>query len=579
MLRLILLVVASLAMGFAHAEVAGAQTAPDATISGSVFLDTNGNGLLDSGEQPGAGVSLRVSKDNGPPRRTPLPSFTVVADQQGNFSVADVYPTSIQYGWRICPASDTSWWITGLNEPGGSTHDGCFGVYVLSGQNHFSLGVQSLADQSSAAASLVASGFADHNRNGIQDAEDTPLPVGTRLILTGPEPNANRSSYSDNNLVMHWGTVFAPAAGYAWRLCLDGSPPNDPDRFEITSVTPGGTPAGNGCWNVTIAPGENHWSIGFYDTLQPEGTPTPTMTPTPEPTEVPFGMRLVLDCDPAQDGVQASCALTLGETAAVDVDVLLINDSAGDQLMVAIGAVVSADSSRLSAPQFPAAGVLDNPDPNPEFLAAGLDCTDNQITRYGEALLGCYSGGATVPIAASSTTKIGTIHYVVPDGASPGAAALAFETGDFSDSTFDDRLCPGGGNHHVFSACSGATITLLAPATITPTPTATTAARSTATPTSSEQSGGGPNGITGITIPIDTGGSSQTLALAQDGVAGPGTGPATGVLGASIRPPNAGNGPAGSGTAAHAAGGTWFGLALLLASAGAAGIAATLRRT
>lgn len=131
----------------------------------------------------------------------------------------------------------------------------------------------------------------------------------------------------------------------------------------------------------------------------------------------------------------------------------------------------------------------------------------------------------------------------------------------------------------MFSACSGATITLLAPATITPTPTATTAARSTATPTSSEQSGGGPNGITGITIPIDTGGSSQTLALAQDGVAGPGTGPATGVLGASIRPPNAGNGPAGSGTAAHAAGGTWFGLALLLASAGAAGIAATLRRT
>jgi hypothetical protein len=347
-----------------------------------VYSDTNGNGVRDAGEAVIPRVDIRLKLDG----RFPDDSRPATTDDQGEVSWLDAFATPLQGRWVFCPSDADHWWVTGVTPDFGESN-GCGSAGIVAGPNEFAIGLQDMSQQSAAGATLVADGFADHNRNGVQDTDDTPLPVDTRLFLTGPEPNANRSSYSDNNLVMHWGTVFAPAPGYAWKLCLDESPPNDADRFEITSVTPGGTAAGDGCWDVTIAPGENHWSIGFYDRVQPEGTPTPTMTPTATATPVTKALTMSLDCDPGQAGVQPACDVQPG-TTDVDVDLELVN-GLPDAISFATfdGWIKDGDASRLDAPEFPAAGVRGNPGVGEQLIDYGVSCAPPPRTHDSGAAL------------------------------------------------------------------------------------------------------------------------------------------------------------------------------------------------
>lgn len=545
-----------------------------ASYSGVVYLDTNGNGVQDSGETPVANLAFTMVNDE---EQDITHTFTTAAD--GTFRLDNLLSEYRRYGWTLCPTG--TWWITGaLDSYYRPDVNGCRFPIMNPGENVTAIGVQDMAAQSTAPATLSATGFADHNRDGDQDAGETAFAVDTRLLLTGPTPNDTRYSIFDEATgVMQWRPVFAPATGYAWTVCVPRPTGLDPERYEITSVTPGGSPAENGCWNLTIAPGENKLVFGFYDRLQPEGTPTPTMTPTPAPTEVPLGMRMALDCDPSQAGVQSSCDVTLGLTTNVDVDVLLVNDSAGDQAMAAVGLRVQTDRTRLFPPPFPEAGTLSNPDVNPDFLTRGMQCfspgpfNEGPYHQDGRSYVGCFSGTNTVPIPEGSTTRIATIHYVVVDGAAAGAVNLTIPEGDFADETLDDRACPGWpGYGHVLAACTGATITLVAAATATPSPTATLTVTATPAQSALVQSTSTPRPASANAAASSARVVNHMNPAVAGGVAPVVSTPRVGVLGASIRPPNAGDGGGAS-----SGGGTWGAVAVLLGIAGCGAVVAAWR--
>jgi hypothetical protein len=251
---------------------------------------------------------------------------------------------------------------------------------------------------------------------------------------------------------------------------------------------------------------------------------------------------------------------------------------------------VQTDRARLYPPPFPEAGVVGNPDVNPALPAAGFVCNGpppwNERNGDGVSHFGCYSGATTFAIPQGSTLRLATIHYVVPAGATAGGVTLALtDYPVYGDAGFTAYYCPSDRADERYQlkllSCDNATVTLLAPATATPSPTATPsateAAQATATPTTAHQSArsNADSGTTADGANAGATGGAQPVSLAQAaGVVPAATrGPATGVLGASIRPPNAGSGPG-----AHSNGGTWFGLTLLLGFGGVAAVAATWRR-
>lgn len=560
---------------FATATLGRAAEAKEpGSFSGIVYYDNNGNGVQDAGEPVAPNVALTMTIDHFQPETR---AFT--SGQDGSFRIENLYPEMRVFGWTLCPADANQWWITAAS---GSSYrpdlEGCPRIQILSGENVSSIGVQDMAAQSVGAATLTATGFADHNRDGVEQAGETPFSVETQLLLTGPTPNGTRYSVTDSRGVMRWGPVFAPATGYAWTVCVPRPTGLDPERYEITSVTPGGSPAENGCWNLTIAPGENTLVFGFYDRLQPEGTPTPTMTATPEPTPVPLGMRMVIDCDPSQAGVQSSCDVTLGSQSNVGVDVLLINDSAGEQHMVAAGVgVQTTDRARLYPPPFPVAGVTGNPDVNPALPAAGFACNPpwNEINGDGISYFGCYSGTSTIAIPQGSTLRLATVHYVVPAAATPGAVTLALANyPEYSAAGFIDYYCPAdAGGRERLSACTGAIVTLLAPATATPTPTATLTVTATPAQSALVQSTSTPRPASANAAASSARVVNQVNPAVAGGVAPVVATPGVAVLGASIRPPDAGDG-----AGASREGGTWGAVAVLLGLAGCGAVAAAWRR-
>jgi hypothetical protein len=216
-----------------------------------------------------------------------------------------------------------------------------------------------------------------------------------------------------------------------------------------------------------------------------------TPTPTPTATSVPAPGGLLIDCDVVTPGIQTSCTIPAGG-GAIDVDVILVSSLA--RMIAAFQfRAVSSDVGRLDGIAIPDAPPSYNSNPDVDeslFGAAVYQCgapapVRDVIGSTVRNLLDCYSGLLFFSVGANSQTKLATVHYVVPPGATAGDVALSLQDAAVYDgdniveafSCNPDLFFPG--------ACGTATIHLLGPpASASPTPTATPTTPPTATPTS-----------------------------------------------------------------------------------------------
>ena len=152
---------------------------PTGTVAGSVFADTNGNGVRDAGEPGIVGAPVTVSRPNVP-GTTPFAPVTVVTDANGNYTVPGV-PT----GGAVVTVADTDPALNGFTRvpndttvnPGGNNPTP---ITVVNGNN--SAGDDPFRNEGSVKERV----FQDTNGNGVQDPGEPGLPgVTVRVTDSG----------------------------------------------------------------------------------------------------------------------------------------------------------------------------------------------------------------------------------------------------------------------------------------------------------------------------------------------------------------------------------------------------------
>jgi SdrD B-like domain len=186
-------------------SVTAGQNTPDVNfgylaggISGTVFSDTNGNGVQDSGETGIPGVI--VTGPNGQ---------TTTTDSNGTFSFTDVPPGTYTISTPVTPT-------TTVTVTGGQTTSG--------------------TNLGHAVGSLSGFAYVDSNRNGVKDANEAGI---GGVVMTGPggtQTTAADGSYSFLNLDTGTYTVSAPATAIGLALVTESplnpsvtAPNNTPD--------------------------------------------------------------------------------------------------------------------------------------------------------------------------------------------------------------------------------------------------------------------------------------------------------------------------------------------------------------
>ncbi len=135
---------------------------PTGTVNGSVFVDTNGNGVRDAGEPGVPNAPVTVSRPNVP-GTTPFAPVTVVTDANGNYTVPGV-PT----GAVVVTVADADPALNGLTRvpndptanPGGNNPTP---ITVVNGNNN--AGDDPFRNEGSVKERV----FQDTNGNGVQD--------------------------------------------------------------------------------------------------------------------------------------------------------------------------------------------------------------------------------------------------------------------------------------------------------------------------------------------------------------------------------------------------------------------------
>ena len=204
--------------------------AAPATISGTKFIDTNGNGLRDPGEPGGAGVVIRLQGSTG----TPILA-TTAAD--GSFSFAGLAPGTYTIS-EIVPVGFTQ------TAPGGA---GTFSVTVAAGDVRSDLLFGNRPSGALAPGSVSGTKMLDLNQNGIVDGIDRPL-EGITFVLTAPD-GTTRQTVSGADGIFRFDNV--PPGSYVLSEIL-------PANFFQTFP---GTPAAPRTYNVTVQSGQN--AAGF----------------------------------------------------------------------------------------------------------------------------------------------------------------------------------------------------------------------------------------------------------------------------------------------------------------------------
>ena len=154
---------------------------PTGTVNGSVFVDTNGNGVRDAGEPGISGVPVTVSRPNVP-GTTPFAPVTFITNANGNYTVPGV-PT----GAVVVTVTDTDPALNGFTRvpndttanPGGNNPTP---ITVVNGNNN--AGDDPFRNEGSVKETV----FQDTNGNGTQDPGEPGIQgVTVRVTDAGGE--------------------------------------------------------------------------------------------------------------------------------------------------------------------------------------------------------------------------------------------------------------------------------------------------------------------------------------------------------------------------------------------------------
>jgi len=144
-----------------------------ATISGTVFTDTNGNGSQDSGETGAAGVTVRLSV-NG----SGLPDITTTTDSSGHFSFAGLPPGTYQA--RVTLSS-------GMTQTTSNPGD----ITAALGQTVQNVTFGVLSSATNVGGTVSGTLFSDTNGNGIMDSGESALSGVTVFLDTNGNGQLN----------------------------------------------------------------------------------------------------------------------------------------------------------------------------------------------------------------------------------------------------------------------------------------------------------------------------------------------------------------------------------------------------
>lgn len=207
-------------------------------ISGSKFLDVNGNGVKDGGEGPQGGVTITIS---GPAGFTPQSvvtaadgTFSFTGVPFGTYTVAETVPPGFKQ--TLPSGSGTLTAAVNVSTP------------TVSG---LLFGNQAIA----APGSIRGTKFLDANSNGVRDPGESGL-AGVTIVMHPAGP----------------GTPVTTTTAADGTYSFTGLPAN---TYTVSEVVPTGylqtSPAG-GTWSITLAAGEGRTGVDFGNA--PSGPPS-----------------------------------------------------------------------------------------------------------------------------------------------------------------------------------------------------------------------------------------------------------------------------------------------------------------
>lgn len=207
-----------------------------ASISGSKFIDVNGNGVLDAGEPGGAGVTIRLS---GPGGTGTGVQTTTAAD--GSFTFSGVAPGTYLVS-EVVPVGFTQ------TAPGGA---GVISVTVAGGEARTGVLFGNQVTGPGNAGSVSGTKILDLNSNGVVDGIDRPL-EGIVFVLTAADGTSRQTT---------------SRADGAFRF--DGVAPG---TYVLSEILPAnflqtfpGSPAAAQTYTVTVTSGQNAGGFLFLN--------------------------------------------------------------------------------------------------------------------------------------------------------------------------------------------------------------------------------------------------------------------------------------------------------------------------
>lgn len=172
-----------------------ASALAEASVSGSAFLDTDGNGLLTTGEQLMTGAPIRLEKktDTG---------WETVADSQTDLYGAYAF-TGLEAGqYRlVCILRNYTLYASHLGGGQGATEEGLLCSDILSLSDGDSVQGMDIALGQSASLSLTA--YQDANGDGEKGKYEKALSGVTARLLMDGEAAAEASTDKDGNAVLY----------------------------------------------------------------------------------------------------------------------------------------------------------------------------------------------------------------------------------------------------------------------------------------------------------------------------------------------------------------------------------------